>query len=145
MPGDRCRTPGDPIASAHGPRPNAGPSTIRVIERSCSPPIDCRDHAPPARFRSLGALLLSRCSSLGLAAADADGKSRGHRAEQGHRLPAAGPLGAVTVVGDSVLLGSALWSPTLPDQLQAYGWGPIRFRAGVGDKAGPTGSTSTAG
>lgn len=28
---------------------------------------------------------------------------------------APGPLGAVTVFGDSVLLGSALWGPTLPE------------------------------
>lgn len=40
-----------------------------------------------------------------------------------------GPLGAVTVIGDSVLLGAALTTPTLPDQLSARGWGPIRFRA----------------
>ncbi len=54
-------------------------------------------------------------------------------------LSSAGPLGAVTVVGDFVLFGAALWSPTLPDQLQANGWGPVRFHAGVGDKAGPPG------
>jgi hypothetical protein len=40
-----------------------------------------------------------------------------------------GPLGAVSVIGDSVLLGSGLTSPTLPDQLVANGWGPIRFQA----------------
>lgn len=40
-----------------------------------------------------------------------------------------GPLGAVTVIGDSVLLGAGLYSPTLPDQLASRGWGPIRFRA----------------
>ncbi len=40
-----------------------------------------------------------------------------------------GPLGPVTVIGDSVLLGAGLNSPTLPDQLAARGWGPIRFRA----------------
>ena len=40
-----------------------------------------------------------------------------------------GPLGAVTVIGDSVLVGAALTSPTLPDQLAARGWGPIRMRA----------------
>ncbi|MEP2372502.1 SGNH/GDSL hydrolase family protein [Ilumatobacter sp.] len=41
----------------------------------------------------------------------------------------AGPLGPVTVIGDSVLLGAGLYGPTLPDQLSARGWGPIRFRA----------------
>ena len=40
-----------------------------------------------------------------------------------------GRLGSVTVIGDSVLLGAGLNSPTLPDQLSARGWGPIRFRA----------------
>ena len=43
-----------------------------------------------------------------------------------------GPLGAVTVFGDSVLLGSALFGPTLPDRLAERGWGPIKFRAGEG-------------
>ncbi len=43
-----------------------------------------------------------------------------------------GPLGPVTVFGDSVLLGSALWGPTLPDRLAEQGWGPIKFRAGAG-------------
>lgn len=45
---------------------------------------------------------------------------------------APGPLGAVTVFGDSVLLGSALWGPTLPERLAERGWGPIKFRAGEG-------------
>ena len=43
-----------------------------------------------------------------------------------------GPLGPVTVFGDSVLLGSALFGPTLPDRLAEQGWGPIKFRAGEG-------------
>jgi hypothetical protein len=43
-----------------------------------------------------------------------------------------GPLGAVTVFGDSVLLGSALFGPTLPERLAERGWGPIKFRAGEG-------------
>jgi len=65
----------------------------------------------------------------------------------GRRLDVAtaGPLGPVTVVGDSVLLGSALYEPTLPDRLAAQGWGPIRFVAGVGYKAGPPGDSTTAG
>lgn len=45
--------------------------------------------------------------------------------------------GSVAVIGDSVLLGSAIYSPTLPARLAGQGWGPIRFRAGVGYKAGP--------
>ncbi|MFN3255064.1 MAG: SGNH/GDSL hydrolase family protein [Ilumatobacter sp.] len=47
-----------------------------------------------------------------------------------------GPLGAVTVIGDSVLLGSALFGPTLPERLAERGWGPIRFRAGEGYTSG---------
>ena len=47
-----------------------------------------------------------------------------------------GPLGGVTVFGDSVLLGSGLWGPTLPDRLAEEGWGPIRFKAGVGYRTG---------
>lgn len=43
-----------------------------------------------------------------------------------------GPLGAVTVIGDSVLLGSAVVSPTLADRLVERGWGPIKMRAGEG-------------
>ncbi|HUF99551.1 MAG TPA: SGNH/GDSL hydrolase family protein [Ilumatobacter sp.] len=39
-----------------------------------------------------------------------------------------GPLGAVTVLGDSVLLGSIITSPTIAQQLSARGWGPIRSR-----------------
>ncbi len=61
------------------------------------------------------------------------------------RLSTAGPLGPVTVIGDSVLLGSGLWGsiqPTLPDRLVEQGWGPIRFRATVGLLAGPVGSSS---
>ncbi len=50
-------------------------------------------------------------------------------------ISAPGPLGAVTVFGDSVLLGSALWGPTLPDRLAERGWGPIKFRAGEGYNA----------
>jgi hypothetical protein len=52
------------------------------------------------------------------------------------RINAAGPLGPITVLGDSVLLGSILTSPTLADQLAARGWGPIRLRAGEGYRTG---------
>lgn len=91
------------------------------------------------------ALVLLPMFVLGLGVANPDGNVEGVVLSKDIILPAAGPLGAVTVVGDSVMLGSGLWSPTLPDQLQANGWGPVRFRAGVGDKAGPTGATNTAG
>lgn len=53
-----------------------------------------------------------------------------------------GPLGPVTVFGDSVLLGSALFGPTLPDRLAEQGWGPIRFRAGEGYNTRSTGTSS---
>ena len=51
-------------------------------------------------------------------------------------LPTPGPLGPITLIGDSVLLGHGAYSPTLPDQLAARGWGPIRFRGGVAISAG---------
>lgn len=51
-------------------------------------------------------------------------------------LPAPGPLGPITIFGDSVLLGSGLTSPTLPDHLAARGWGPIKFHTGVGFNTG---------
>jgi hypothetical protein len=56
--------------------------------------------------------------------------------------PAAGPLGPITVIGDSVLVGASI-EPSLPTHLAARGWGPIRFRAGLGYTAGnfqPAGS-----
>ncbi len=57
-------------------------------------------------------------------------------------LPTSGPLGAISVVGDSVLMGAAI-QPSLPTVLAANGWGPIRFLAGCGFTAGnylPAGS-----
>ncbi|MEO1057657.1 MAG: SGNH/GDSL hydrolase family protein, partial [Actinomycetota bacterium] len=51
-------------------------------------------------------------------------------------LPNPGPLGPITLIGDSVLHGHGAYSPTLPDQLAARGWGPIRFRGGVAISAG---------
>lgn len=53
------------------------------------------------------------------------------------------PLGAVTVIGDSVLLGGLLWSPTIVDQLGALGWGPIRARAGEGYQTGRFATNTT--
>lgn len=55
-------------------------------------------------------------------------------AEQFLRGP--GPLGGITVLGDSVLLGSLLTSPTLAEQLNALGWGPVRMRSGEGYRTG---------
>lgn len=50
-----------------------------------------------------------------------------------------GPFGAVTVIGDSVLLGSALFGPTLADRLVERGWGPVKMRAGEGYTSGKFG------
>jgi hypothetical protein len=47
-----------------------------------------------------------------------------------------GPLGAVTVIGDSILMGAAFYSPTLPSRLVEQGWGPVRLRAGEGYTSG---------
>ena len=56
---------------------------------------------------------------------------------------AAGPLGPIAVVGDSVMLGSAYepplvpgWGPSLAQMLADRGWGPVRMAAGVGFQAG---------
>ena len=58
--------------------------------------------------------------------------------------PTAGPLGPITVIGDSVMLGSLLYSPTISDQLAARGWGPIRARAGGGYSTGAFNVTTEA-
>jgi hypothetical protein len=50
-----------------------------------------------------------------------------------------GPLGPVTVIGDSILMGAALYSPTLPTRLVEQGWGPVRLRAGEGYSTGQFG------
>ena len=49
-----------------------------------------------------------------------------------------GPLGDISVIGDSVLLGSsdALSSPSLPTLLAQAGWGPVNFLAGKGYTTG---------
>jgi hypothetical protein len=52
------------------------------------------------------------------------------------RISTPGPLGPITVIGDSVLLGSLLTSPTLADTLAGRGWGPVRMRAGEGYSTG---------
>jgi lysophospholipase L1-like esterase len=106
---------------------------------------------PPASTRArrtrrrLGGVLLALVPVVTLVAVETGRPVEAMDYAKDIMLPAPGPLGAVTVFGDSVLLGSGLVSPTLPDQLQAQGWGPILFRAGVGNRAGPTGNASTAG
>ena len=99
-----------------------------------------------SRFRNaVGALVLLPALIVGAALASPEGSVEGIVLGKDIDLATPGPLGPVTVIGDSVLLGAGLWSPTLPDQLQALGWGPIRFRAGVGYKAGPTTDSTSAG
>ena len=49
------------------------------------------------------------------------------------------PLGAVTVIGDSVLLGALYYGPTIVERLAEQGWGPIRAQAGGGYSTGGTG------
>jgi len=51
--------------------------------------------------------------------------------------PVPRPNGAVTIIGDSVLQGSMIYGPTLPQRLAERGWGPIQARAGVGYSTGP--------
>jgi hypothetical protein len=46
-----------------------------------------------------------------------------------------GPLGPITLIGDSVLVGAS-YEPSLPTLLAALGWGPITYRAGAGFTAG---------
>jgi hypothetical protein len=48
-------------------------------------------------------------------------------------------LGPVTVIGDSVLLGSLYNSPTIVGRLAEQGWGPIRAQAGGGYSTGGSG------
>lgn len=54
--------------------------------------------------------------------------------------PTPGPRGAVTILGDSVMLGSAYetdgYGPSLAQMLVERGWGPILTKAGVGFQAG---------
>ncbi len=54
--------------------------------------------------------------------------------------PLAGPRGAVTILGDSVMLGSAYetdgYGPSLAQMLVDRGWGPVLTKTGVGFQAG---------
>ena len=50
-------------------------------------------------------------------------------------LTTPGPLGPVTLIGDSVLVGAS-YEPSLPTLLAERGWGPITYRAGAGFTAG---------
>jgi len=72
--------------------------------------------------------LLASVMTIGGTAADPVGPAEAAPMEI--FLPNPGIHGPITVIGDSVLLGSALYSPTLATQLANQGWGPVRFRAG---------------
>jgi len=54
--------------------------------------------------------------------------------------PAPGPRGAVAIIGDSVMLGSAYetdgWGPSVAQMMVDRGWGPVRLKAGVGFQTG---------
>ncbi len=50
-------------------------------------------------------------------------------------IDAPGPLGPVTLIGDSLFVGAS-YEPSLPTLLHQQGWGPIRYRAGDGYSAG---------
>lgn len=86
----------------------------------------------------LAAALLIPAAALSITAASSDGIVEAAPVSIDISTP--GPLGPVTVFGDSVLLGSALFGPTLPTRLAERGWGPIRFRAGEGYNTRTSGS-----
>jgi hypothetical protein len=57
---------------------------------------------------------------------------------QCNQVAAPGPLGPISIFGDSVLVGSGsgLSTPGLADQLAGAGWGPVNFLAGKGNSTG---------
>lgn len=93
-----------------------------------------------ARRCALAVALLAPALILAVGASSHDGVVEA--APRAIDISTPGPLGPVTVFGDSVLLGSALWGPTLPDRLAQNGWGPIRFRAGEGYNTRSSGTFS---
>ncbi|MEP1126112.1 MAG: SGNH/GDSL hydrolase family protein [Ilumatobacter sp.] len=107
--------------------------TERIMERR-------RDLGRRLAHGFLAVTLLVPAAAVAIGAASSDGVAEA--APVAIDIPAPGPLGAVTVFGDSVLLGSALYGPTLPDRLAERGWGPIRFRAGEGYNTRSTGDFS---
>ncbi len=75
--------------------------------------------------------------SIGLSIGGGTGTHRAEAAPLARSayVPTAGPLGPVTVIGDSVLVGAS-YEPSLPTLLSQRGWGPITYRAGAGFSAG---------
>lgn len=91
---------------------------------------------------ALGVILVALLATLGV------GPTRPASAETlfaQYIKPLPGPRGAVTVIGDSVMLGSALetngYGPSVAQMLVDRGWGPVRMVAGVGLQAGLVVST----
>ena len=89
---------------------------------------------------ALAFALLAPAAAIGLGVALRDGVAEA--VPRAIDISASGPLGPVSVFGDSVLLGSGLYGPTLPDRLHEQGWGPVRYRAGEGYNTRRTGSFS---
>jgi hypothetical protein len=94
---------------------------------------------PSRRFPRFGAGLVTLTITIGfvVGAAPAPFDAQVAEAAPTERfLPAAGPLGPISVIGDSVLHGSMVFSPTLADTLAQRGWGPVRMRTGEGYSTG---------
>jgi hypothetical protein len=99
-------------------------------------PIPARVTRSPLRrvtARLLVVALVAASLALGVVVSTPHGTAR---ADLGFSRGAAGPLGAVSILGDSVLEGSGLTNPTLPDHLASLGWGPIRFQSTLGMSSG---------
>ena len=100
----------------------------------------------PRRFPRIGAALAVTLTSAAIVAGPLPGGLDAPVAEAAPAeqfITAPGPLGPITVLGDSVLLGSLLYSPTLAEQLHQRGWGPVRMRAGEGYSTGAFNTNST--
>jgi hypothetical protein len=83
-------------------------------------------------------------AALGVAVANVPAQPAEAALANGTFDPRVGPLGPITVIGDSVLQGSVIYSPTLSDHLVGRGWGPVRVRAGVGYSTGFFSTTTEA-
>ncbi|MCU1394927.1 MAG: hypothetical protein JWM34_3355 [Ilumatobacteraceae bacterium] len=100
------------------------------------------------RLRRVSGLLVTALVAAGVVQT----ASPAHAAEpifSQYVLDVGGPRGAVTAIGDSVMLGSALdtdgYGPSVSQMLVQRGWGPVRMVAGVGLQAGLVVSASNQG
>lgn len=100
-------------------------------------------HAPNGHPRWRSPRLIAAFTALAAAVliVPAAGTAHADPTERFHAAP--GPLGPITVIGDSVMLGGIISSPTLVDQLAARGWGPVRARAGEGYSTGAFSTNAT--